>query len=99
MVCDKCKTKLTKLIGVDPYRNKPHNKPVGVTKNKATGLQNKWLGSEKKAGIVGVKCKICKQSLHQVGSHYCQNCAFQKGICAMCGKKITDVSMSRQTVV
>lgn len=25
------------------------------------------------------KCRICKTSVHQVGSHYCQGCAYKKG--------------------
>ena len=25
------------------------------------------------------KCRICKSSVHQVGSHYCQACAYKKG--------------------
>ena len=29
------------------------------------------------------KCKTCKQNLHQEAM-YCQSCAYQKGICAMC---------------
>ena len=29
------------------------------------------------------KCKTCKQNLHQEAM-YCQGCAYQKGICAMC---------------
>ena len=32
-------------------------------------------------------CRICKCKVHQAGSHYCNDCAYQKGICAMCGKK------------
>ncbi|CAJ0562353.1 unnamed protein product, partial [Mesorhabditis spiculigera] len=99
MVCDKCQPKLSKLIGVDPLRNKAHNKLGGVTKTKATGLKNKALGSDKKAGMVGVKCRVCKQNVHQVGSNFCQTCAYQKGICAMCGKKMYETSMLKQSVV
>lgn len=25
------------------------------------------------------QCRICKQKVHQVGSHYCQPCAYSKG--------------------
>ncbi|ETE67579.1 Cysteine-rich PDZ-binding protein, partial [Ophiophagus hannah] len=25
-------------------------------------------------------CRICKSSVHQPGSHYCQGCAYKKGI-------------------
>ncbi|CAH3140787.1 unnamed protein product [Porites lobata] len=26
------------------------------------------------------KCRICKQTVHQVHSHYCQSCAYKKGL-------------------
>ena len=37
--------------------------------------------------------------VHQVNSHYCQECAYKKGICAMCGHKIIDTSKYRQSSV
>ncbi len=43
------------------------------------------------------KCRICKHSVHQVGSHYCQTCAYQKGICAMCGHRIIDTRNFKQS--
>ncbi|XP_076095763.1 cysteine-rich PDZ-binding protein-like [Mytilus galloprovincialis] len=45
------------------------------------------------------KCKIYRSSVHQKGSHYCQGCAYKKGICAMCGKKIIETKNYRQTSV
>lgn len=41
--------------------------------------------------------RICKQKVHQSGSHYCQACAYKKGICAMCGKKMLDTKNYRQS--
>ena len=32
-------------------------------------------------------CRICKCKVHQAGAHYCNDCAYQKGICSMCGRK------------
>ncbi|KAK6728009.1 hypothetical protein RB195_005581 [Necator americanus] len=98
MVCDACQKKLTKIVGIDPYRNKAHNKLSGVQKRPPAN-QNKLLGSEKKATVMNVKCKICKCAVHQVGSHYCQTCAYQKGICAMCGKRIISTTGLRQSTV
>ena len=37
------------------------------------------------------KCRICKGNVHQKTYYYCQPCAYQKGICAMCGKKLHDI--------
>ena len=39
----------------------------------------------------------CPLSSVQVGSHYCQGCAYKKGICAMCGKKVLETKNYRQT--
>ena len=44
----------------------------------------------------GTKCKICKMGKTQQGHHYCQKCAYSKGICAMCGVKIIDTSVYKQ---
>jgi hypothetical protein len=35
------------------------------------------------------KCRLCKGSAAQ-GAHYCSQCAYKKGICAMCGRKVLD---------
>ena len=40
---------------------------------------------------------VCKQQLHQADCKYCQTCAFKRGLCAMCGKQIIDVSKYKQT--
>ncbi|KAF8365781.1 hypothetical protein PRIPAC_83610, partial [Pristionchus pacificus] len=98
MVCDACQKKLVKIVGVDPYRNKTHNKLQGVSK-KPIPAQNKLIGQNKKTELVTKKCRICKCNCHQPGCHYCQNCAYQKGICAMCGKKILDTKCLKQTSV
>ncbi|CAD6184478.1 unnamed protein product [Caenorhabditis auriculariae] len=100
MVCTECEKKLTKIVGVDPYRNKTHNKPPpsGAIKKFVTE-KNRLIGSDKKAKIVAAKCKLCKCLVHQVGSHYCSTCAYQKGICAMCGKRIYSTKGLRQSVV
>lgn len=42
------------------------------------------------------RCKTCKATLHQ-DALYCQGCAYQKGICAMCGKQILDTSNYKQS--
>jgi hypothetical protein len=43
------------------------------------------------------RCKICKTKVHQVGSHYCQECAYKKGICAMCGVKMLSTKNYKQS--
>lgn len=51
--------------------------------------ENKLLGAKHRMNPYGRRCKVCKQNLHQPGL-YCQPCAYKKGICSMCGKKILD---------
>lgn len=31
--------------------------------------------------VTSGRCRICKSSVHQPGSHYCQGCAYKKGLC------------------
>lgn len=45
------------------------------------------------------KCRICAQSVHQPEAHYCQSCAFKKGICAMCGVRLVNTTNYQQSSV
>jgi len=40
-------------------------------------------------------CRICKSKLSQEGE-YCNQCAFSKGICSMCGVKIADLTFDKR---
>lgn len=42
-------------------------------------------------------CRICKQKVHEPGRHYCQSCAYKKGICAMCGVRILNTKSYKQS--
>lgn len=42
------------------------------------------------------KCNICKGRVEN-NNLYCLQCAFSKGICESCGKRISDVKMYRQS--
>lgn len=66
--------------------------------------ENKLLSAKKNRfnpldGRDFTKCRICKSKVHQVGSHYCQECAYKKGICAMCGKKMLSTKNYKQSSV
>merc|ERR1712137_777828 len=45
------------------------------------------------------KCKICTGGISLQGAYYCQDCAYSKGICSMCGKKVLDTSSYKQSTV
>lgn len=101
MVCEKCEKKLGKVITPDTWKDGARN----TTESGGRKLnENKLLTSKKarfdpysKSGFA--ICRICKSSVHQSGSHYCQGCAYKKGICAMCGKKVLDTKNYKQTSV
>ena len=40
-------------------------------------------------------CRICKTKLPQ-DANYCVECAFAKGICSMCGVKVTDLTFDKR---
>eukprot|EP01084_Bolivina_argentea_P037819 69942_1 len=108
MVCAKCQKKLTKNI--TPNTHYFHGKwirdkkpKIEVKKKDINKMLDHRLNYKKKKkkfkkGANG-KCRICKGVCHQKLYYYCQQCAYQKGICAMCGKKLHDVSKYCQTNV
>ena len=53
-------------------------------------------GASSKA-FPGSKCRICKVKQVQLGHYYCLGCSYKKGICSMCGKRILDTRMYKQT--
>lgn len=91
MVCEKCTVKLSKLATVSVDKN------IG----KRVTNENKMLSQKQKfkptAGDFK-KCRICNKMTHHVAAHYCQDCAFQKGICPMCGRKQMETARSRQSL-
>ncbi|CAM1294010.1 CRIPT (predicted) [Pycnogonum litorale] len=97
MVCEKCEKKLGKVITPDPWKSGARNTTDGggrsVNENKALTAKKARFSPYTKFE----NCRICKSQVHQVGSHYCQACAYKKGICAMCGKKMLDTKNYRQS--
>mmetsp|Transcript_6503 Transcript_6503/g.7957 ORF Transcript_6503/g.7957 Transcript_6503/m.7957 type:complete len:107 (+) Transcript_6503:76-396(+) len=103
MVCKKCEKKLKAVICPEPWKAGSKNSKAGAVGRKVN--QNRLLGCAKlKHGSIKKKkfqpfnkkkCKICKQQLHKPG-YYCQGCAYEKGICTMCGKKILDTQYYKQ---
>eukprot|EP01134_Creolimax_fragrantissima_P002976 CFRG2976T1 len=107
MVCTKCEKKLAKLACPEPWKDGSRNKS-GKGEGSRKINENKLLASKKnrKFNPYGagkdqtiIKCKICKSNVHQQGSIYCQDCAFKKGLCAMCGKLILETKNYKQSQV
>ncbi|RDD47373.1 Cysteine-rich PDZ-binding protein [Trichoplax sp. H2] len=85
MVCPKCEKKLGKVICPDPWKSGARNTVDG---DKRRINENKALTAKKNSTVVCYrfspyqnfkKCKICKQTVHQMHSHYCQGCAYKLG--------------------
>ena len=90
MVCDSCEKKLT--VAANPG---PSSKTGGKIK---AGKTNKLLQKAKDTWIPkDTQCRICK-SKTQLNYNFCNNCAHQKGICTMCGKKTIDVSKLKMSL-
>ena len=115
MVCSQCKTKLGQVITPDPWKSGARNTTESgqrrVNENKAlTAKKNRFSPY-----TAIKKCSICNASIHQKGSVYCQgesgprvqaphcsflsDCAYKKGICAMCGKKLFSTAQYKQSAV
>ncbi|KAG2173624.1 hypothetical protein INT43_005042 [Umbelopsis isabellina] len=97
MVCAKCEKKLSKVAAPDKWKEGSRNTKVGGEGRKLN--ENKLLSKSAKSRFSPYesKCKICKSKVHQDKAHYCQGCAYKKGICAMCGKQVIDVSSYKQS--
>mmetsp|Transcript_46791 Transcript_46791/g.119374 ORF Transcript_46791/g.119374 Transcript_46791/m.119374 type:complete len:100 (+) Transcript_46791:235-534(+) len=97
MVCAKCEKKLSKVACPDKWKEGSSNtmESGGRKLN-----ENKLLSKKKKFSPYGpggaAKCKICKTGLHQQGL-YCHGCAYQRGVCAMCGKQVLDTTNYKQS--
>ncbi|PKU48813.1 cysteine-rich pdz-binding protein [Limosa lapponica baueri] len=101
MVCEKCEKKLGTVITPDTWKDGARNttaKEILYFKvnNKILFLFLRFDPYGKNKFAI---CRICKSSVHQPGSHYCQGCAYKKGICSMCGKKVLDTKNYKQTSV
>uniref|UniRef100_H2YPP9 Cysteine-rich PDZ-binding protein n=1 Tax=Ciona savignyi TaxID=51511 RepID=H2YPP9_CIOSA len=99
MVCEKCEKKLGKVITPDPWKSGARNTTEGggrkLNENKAL-TQGKNRFSPYSSGQF-VKCRVCKSLVHQIGAKFCQGCAYKKGICAMCGRKMINTTNYRQS--
>ncbi|CUT98969.1 Cysteine rich PDZ binding protein [Echinococcus multilocularis] len=100
MVCEKCEKKLVKIATPDPWKA---GSRAAAVKGPRRLNENKLLTAKKGRynpySKAFRKCRICGQSVHQPEAHYCQSCAFKKGICAMCGVRLVDTTNYNQCAV
>ncbi len=93
MVCDDCHNKLGRLVTPEvKFGSKSTPANVKVNVNMILSKRKNELDS------LGVKCLICKTRVESKNK-YCLTCAFTKGLCEMCGKKISETKMYKNTDV
>ncbi|KAH9099916.1 hypothetical protein Ae201684P_018924 [Aphanomyces euteiches] len=88
MVCDKCEAKLSKVIVPDVWKDGARNTNGGKSGGKKIA-GNALLGKKNRFTPMSRSCRICNTKVAQ-DAHYCQDCSYKKGICAMCGRKIAN---------
>ncbi|CAG9466815.1 unnamed protein product [Pedinophyceae sp. YPF-701] len=99
MVCTKCEKKLRKLGCQDVWKAGAQNtvKSGGVKLGANKLLKPKHTKISKKGDLDTVKCETCKKGLLDRNYKFCNGCAYRKGVCAMCGKKILDTALYNQS--
>ncbi|KAH9471257.1 hypothetical protein Pst134EA_005164 [Puccinia striiformis f. sp. tritici] len=112
MVCEKCEKKLSKnslatpeVRGIAGSNTAPISKRK-IGENKLLSSKNRYTpyasssSSSSKPNqpphsLIG-RCLTCKANVARPSAKYCQPCAYKKGLCAMCGKMVIDVTYSQQ---
>uniref|UniRef100_A0A5F8GD28 Cysteine-rich PDZ-binding protein n=1 Tax=Monodelphis domestica TaxID=13616 RepID=A0A5F8GD28_MONDO len=81
MVCEKCEKKLGTVITPDTWKDGARNttESGGRKLNENKALTSKKARFDPYGKNKFSTCRICKSSVHQPGSHYCQGCAYKKG--------------------
>ncbi|KAI8608428.1 PDZ-binding protein [Chytriomyces sp. MP71] len=105
MVCAKCEKKLGTLVTPEVRRKADVSTSASSSSSAGTSAGSRKLATnmllsqknKNKFAPYEVRCKTCKTRVNQTGSNYCQNCAYKGGICAMCGVKILDTKLYKQT--
>jgi hypothetical protein len=97
MVCENCQKKLATVIVPDVWKSGARNtiESGGRKVNENTIISKK---ERNRFEPYDKKCRLCKSKLSQPGN-YCNDCAYKKGICSMCGRKILDTKYYKQSVV
>jgi len=89
MVCDDCQKTLSNLAAPDAWAT------GGRDRSKAG--ENKLLRKGVRSNPYGSSCKVCKMRVQIAHATYCTQCAYGKGICAVCGKQVLDTTMYRMS--
>ena len=93
MVCKHCEKKLGKLIVPDKWKegSRSEDRSAENEEDGRSGVMRSIEHSRRmmKNNPMGKTCRICKVAI-EPWANYCTTCAYKKGICARCGRKIQD---------
>ena len=98
MVCSDCEKKLSKVIVPDKWKAGARNTTGGADGGRETSARNSLLqvrGASQRFAPKVKACQICRSKVSQ-DANYCQDCAFHKGICAMCGVRVSDLRFDKR---
>ncbi|KAM9297645.1 cysteine-rich PDZ-binding protein isoform 2-T2 [Morus bassanus] len=98
MVCEKCEKKLGTVITPDTWKDGARNttESGGRKLNENKALTSKKARFDPYGKNKFAICRICKSSVHQPGSHYCQGCAYKKGIYKVWKREIVSIQLQRE---
>ena len=96
MVCEKCEKKLSKAAVPEVWKEGSRSAGAGRDGGRSVA-RNTMLKSNTGFAPHLKTCRVCKTKLSQDAA-YCNQCAFAKGICAMCGVAIADLRMDKRGV-
>ena len=96
MVCDDCTKKLSTLAAPDPWKGAAGSS-AGAGGAARRVDENKALRKGIRMNPYGNCCKLCKMKVQQNNATYCTQCAYAKGICAICGKQVLDTTMYKMS--
>lgn len=94
MVCDRCAAKATRIC-----TNAPSTPMASADRKEERKLgMNMLLKARAKYRLnpIELRCRVCAKTTLE-GMNYCQRCAYSRGICSMCGKKILDTTMYKMS--
>ncbi|KAJ1078593.1 hypothetical protein CapIbe_008858 [Capra ibex] len=96
MVCEKCEKRLGTVITPDTWKDGARNttESGGRKLNENKALTSKKARFDPYGKNKFSTCRICKS-----GFSLLPGCAYKKGICSMCGKKVLDTKNYKQTSV
>ncbi|KAH9951212.1 microtubule-associated protein CRIPT-domain-containing protein [Amylocystis lapponica] len=92
LTCMCAHQKTSKLAAPDPFKSTSQSIKDGSRKIGENKLLSRPGSSKNRFQPYQGKCRDCKSTVTQNKAKYCHGCAYKRGVCAICGKKVLDTS-------